>query len=663
MNRPMLVASADGQPRHSPQGLAVGWNPQDARRSYFGWIVTIVGQVALVACLSVLTAEAQGREQSISTDRPETSEFAECFQPVLQALAGQTTEFSLSAALSGPIDGRSQSIQLRLNRWDLEAFDLEADHADFAAHIHRRPTWTALALPKHRTVFLGHGPISGPDHLELEAIVLRLVGRGTALSTYAPMVVSGDGKILGTGLKTLLQLSAGQETDSFIAAGGTRLARVPTAADQWEYQIRHESWSADLQVTAPGPATRLDEFQSAAWNDWTVVELSREELERTLSRGARRALEVLLPSPTLINPRQTNAKTPHGELRWVDGQRLVLLHGTPQQIGWAHGRLLRTQSMACVDSVLHAFGTVQTVVTGRWFRHDLEEAYERLRPHIPEDHLVETRAMADSLGIPQDTMEVLNVFPELFHCSGFAVFGDATLDGTLYHGRVLDYMTTIGLQDAATTFVIKVDGKIPFATIGYAGFTGSVSGMNAAQISLGEMGGRGEGQWDGVPMATLMRRALEECDTLQKVIDLWTDNPRTCEYYYVFADGKDRSAVGVAATPESIEFVYPGQGHALLGEGIPDTVLMSAGDRLNTLRQRVQEHYGQIDIDRAQWLMSRPVAMESNLHNVLFVPEQDLFRVANASHRGPAANQPYVEYNLKALVLEIESRSQPVGAD
>ena len=55
---------------------------------------------------------------------------------------------------------------------------------------------------------------------------------------------------------------------------------------------------------------------------------------------------------------------------------------------------------------------------------------------------------------------------------------------------------------AEAAFVIAPEGRIPFVTIGYAGFTGSVSGMNARGISLGEMGGRGEGQWDGVPMAT-----------------------------------------------------------------------------------------------------------------------------------------------------------------
>lgn len=270
--------------------------------------------------------------------------------------------------------------------------------------------------------------------------------------------------------------------------------------------------------------------------------------------------------------------------------------------------------------------------------------------------------MAGSLGLEPALAETLNVFPELFHCSGFAVFGTATKDGKLYHGRVLDYMTTIGLQDSATTFIVAPEGKIPFANVGYAGFIGCVSGMNAECISLGEMGGRGEGQWDGVPMATLMRRALEECDSLAKVKALWEHSPRTCEYYYVFADGKTNQAVGVAATPDSIQFVAPGEGHELLGAGIPDAVVMSAGSRLEKLRERVTQRHGEIDAEIGQWLMSRPVAMQSNLHNVLFVPEDGILYVANADHKHPAAERPYVRLDLNALLKEMAGADVEVAS-
>ena len=365
----------------------------------------------------------------------------------------------------------------------------------------------------------------------------------------------------------------------------------------------------------------------------------------------------LLHLTLLTKPAERAKKVEHGELRWVDGHRVVLLSGTPEEIGDAHGKLLKQEANRCIDSVMYAFGTAQTIVTGRWFRDDLDAAYSKLAKHIPERHKVETRAMAESLGLDKDLVEALNVFPEMFHCSGFALFGKATKDGKLYHGRVLDYMTEIGLQDAATTFIVAPEGMIPFANVGYAGFIGSVSGMNAEKISLGEMGGRGEGQWDGVPMATLMRRGLEECSSLAQVKDLWKNNPRTCEYYYVFADGEDRSAVGVAATPDKLQFVAPGEGHELLGDGIEDAVVLSAGSRLEELRKRVKTGYGKFDADSAQGLMCRPVAMKSNLHNVLFVPEDGVLYVANADHKHPAAERPYVKLDLLDLVKQLPARA------
>lgn len=160
-------------------------------------------------------------------------------------------------------------------------------------------------------------------------------------------------------------------------------------------------------------------------------------------------------------------------------------------------------------------------------------------------------------------------------------------------------------------------------------------------------------------MATLMRRALEECSTLDDVINLWKNSPRTCEYYYVFADGKTNRAVGVAAVPESVEFIFPGQSDPRLGDGIEDAVVLSAGSRLEELRHRVTSQHGKIDAEKAQALMSRPVAMKSNLHNVLFVPADGVLYVANASHSQPAADRPYVRLSLTEL---LQSMPQPSAA-
>ncbi len=99
-----------------------------------------------------------------------------------------------------------------------------------------------------------------------------------------------------------------------------------------------------------------------------------------------------------------------------------------------------------------------------------------------------------------------------------------------------------------------------------------------------------------------------------------------------------------------------------LGDGIEDAVVLSAGSRLETLRARVQQHHGKIDLDVAKWLMSRPVAMESNLHNVLFVPEDGVMYVANADHQAPAAERPYVKIDLRTLLKSIRPQTPALAA-
>lgn len=598
-----------------------------------------------------------GLQASVQADQPVNGTvqgLARHLGPFLDCIQGKTDPFVVHGQVEVEIGGQPQTVELKLVRYDQHAFDFQLSHPDYAMQLRRRSERTAFALPKHSTVYLGSGPVDEQDHLQPRDIVGRLIGSGSQVATFAPLVMHSDANTTATLLTSLLGGTFDHDSQTW-RFGDVRVDNRQSHHLSLQMKENRVTLSIDRDVPAMTPVED--------WPGMQIVQLPRAELERTFARGARRALEILAPAPLLTAPPQAERDVPGGQLRWVDGQRVVLLKGTPQQIGAAHAQLLATESRRCIDSVLHTFAIVQTIRTGRWFRHDLDAAYERLAPHIPQDHKDETLAFARTLGIDPRIAHAINIFPELFHCSGFAVFGEATADGKLYHGRVLDYMTTIGLQDAATTFIVAVEGKYGFANVGYAGFIGSVSGMNEQAISLGEMGGAGEGDWDGVPMATLMRRALEECQSLKEVKTLWESSPRTCEYFYVFADGKTNQCVGVLAIPERVEFVGPGESHERLGAGIPDTVVLSAGSRLEKLRERVQQRYGKIDVETAQWLMSRPVAMESNLHNVLFVPQDGILYVANASHKEPAANRPYSRIDLRVLLQSLRAMpTAPIAA-
>jgi hypothetical protein len=303
-----------------------------------------------------------------------------------------------------------------------------------------------------------------------------------------------------------------------------------------------------------------------------------------------------------------------------------------------------------VDRILYGVGVGSSIAKGRWFFGEIEEAQSRLQKHMAPRYLAEMDAMADAAGVTREELRLANYFPELFHCSGFALLGSATKDGHMYHGRILDYMKGVGLEQNAAVVVCKPDVGNAWFNVGYFGFVGSVTAMNEKGISIGEMGGRGEGKWDGKPMAQLLREVMEKSNTLDEALEIMRRGPRTCEYYYVLADAKAKRAMGIKATPDIFEIIEAGAPHPQLPDVVKDCVLLSAGDRLTELVRRAKTGYGQFDAESARALMTRPVCMNSNIHSVLFVPDTLDVWVANADGKNVASHTEYRKFNLGELL-------------
>jgi hypothetical protein len=374
--------------------------------------------------------------------------------------------------------------------------------------------------------------------------------------------------------------------------------------------------------------------------------------QRLASRVALFSLFALLALAPAAGA--TSARCGEGFLEEVDGYRVLHVKGSGYEMGYQHGALLKEH----IRENMHYLFEVKAKAQKLKFlgmELDPKDLVARIAAHerkfIPDRFMRELEGLADGAGLELDDVVAANFIPELFHCSGFAIMRSATRDGTLYHGRVLDYSIDWKLQEHAVLVIAQPEGQVPFVNVTYAGFIGSVTGMNAEHVSVGEMGGKGLGHWDGVPMSFLVRRVLEEAHSLDEAVAVFRDNPRTCEYYYVVADGDDNQAVGLAAHWNTFEIVEPGDAHPRLPEPTDDTVLLSAGDRYSELARRVREGKGTFDAESALHLMDCPVAMKSNLHNVLFEPRTTRLWVANASADGrPAATQKYFAFQLTELL-------------
>ncbi len=350
-----------------------------------------------------------------------------------------------------------------------------------------------------------------------------------------------------------------------------------------------------------------------------------------------------------------------GYLETVDGYPVLHLKGTPEEMGRQHGTLLRKRVRANVEFLLStdreadvSLGRVR--IPRRMIAGVLNVAFEK---KVPERFEREMKALAAAAGVPEWKVRAANLIPEVFHCSGFALLKQTTAEGELYHGRVLDYGVDMKLQEHAVLILQEPAGRIAFANVSYAGFIGSVTGLNLKQVSIGEMGGGGVGQWRGIPMAFLVRMVLADAGTLEQAVDVFRKNHRTCEYYYVIADAKANDAVGMRATPDELEIVRPGQKHALLPNPVPHTILMSAGDRYRHLSRLVAKGAGTFTQQSAIRLMDAPVAMKANLHNALMVPGDGVLWVANAATDGSGAwKQKYHRFDVRELMRTRPAKSK-----
>ncbi len=398
-------------------------------------------------------------------------------------------------------------------------------------------------------------------------------------------------------------------------------------------------------------------------------------------------------SPIFSDPITTQG---NGSLEQQQGQYILHLKGSPYERGYQHGVLLKDQIQRNISTYIDKAKT-NSPVPGRV--EEFSKNIGTLMSFVPDHFKQEMKGLSDGSGIPIEKIVAINLFPEMFHCSGIAVSGDASKNGELYHVRVLDYSVGKNLQSTAVLQVVEPDNAIPFINVSYAGFIGTVTGMNQQKIAIGEIGGLGYGSWQGIPMSFLLREILEKATSIEEAKTILNNSPRTCEYYYVFSDGKTNECVGVYATASQLRYFEMGQSYALMApsqlpknyapngdhdkfilngcalENTPYQILLFENDsrlallfrqqpkdcllltgfphpeRYPILIDRVLAHYGSIDEQSLIDIVKRPVARESNLHNAIFKPSELKVWIAHAgSNDEPACDQEYLEWDFSRMV-------------
>ncbi|MEX2561008.1 MAG: C45 family peptidase, partial [Pirellulales bacterium] len=236
-----------------------------------------------------------------------------------------------------------------------------------------------------------------------------------------------------------------------------------------------------------------------------------------------------------------------GELKYVDELPVLLVQGTPDEIGEQMGTL-----------ALKPASTLVTFADEFVKSRGLESVYPLLlrtgtfmTPQFPPDHLRELEAAAKASGWSRDLLVFGNTFPDLRKLGGCSALivepGRSGTGGPLF-GRNLDWRPFGSLHEYTLVVVCRGEGKHAFASVTYPGMLGCVTGINDAGLTLADLSVSSANDDSatfnpaGTPYTLALRRVLEECATVEEAEKLLRSLKRTIMQNVVICDTK-RGAV------------------------------------------------------------------------------------------------------------------------
>src|SRR5262245_23539771 len=234
---------------------------------------------------------------------------------------------------------------------------------------------------------------------------------------------------------------------------------------------------------------------------------------------------LLAPLPARAEDtfRYPAARDGSAELRYVGKLPVLIVSGTPEQMGTAVGKLALKPGRRVLTYPRELLVRVHAELM--WA--PLRTAGRAMYKQFPDASRQELEAIVRSSGADHDLVVAGNTFFDLkqvFACSAVAVNKEKSSTGGPLLGRNLDYPSLGYIHHYSLITVYRPKGQLAFAAVGFPGLVGVLSGMNEAGLALGvlEVGGvkAGETPFDGkgVPYAVCLRRVLEEARTIDEAV-------------------------------------------------------------------------------------------------------------------------------------------------
>jgi hypothetical protein len=254
--------------------------------------------------------------------------------------------------------------------------------------------------------------------------------------------------------------------------------------------------------------------------------------------------------------------------------------------------------------------------------------------HCPADYRTEMAAIARSAGADPDAVTVANTFFDLkstFQCSALMVEGSRSATGGVLFGRNLDYPSMGYIHEHTLVTVYRPTGKHAFASVGFPGIVGVLSGMNDAGLCVAVLevydAKQGEPHFNpkGIPYALCNRRLLEECSTIAEAKKLLESLPRTSLLNLAVADRTSTAVLEV--TPKqvvlrpSVRGVCTCTNHFCSAEVKPEKAadLFNSDERLDIL-DKARSAKGKLGVEDVHKYLHAVNQGELTLQTMIFEP-------------------------------------------
>jgi len=259
---------------------------------------------------------------------------------------------------------------------------------------------------------------------------------------------------------------------------------------------------------------------------------------------------------------------------WVarrDGLLVIRLKGTPFEMGYASGKLLREQMHTLEKEFLD---TIHGYVPEDW-KIKLLHAYVIYRNRHLGDFVSSDCRMqiyGTILGCPDIHPELGDHYNRLLNyhaahdisymmidnplvsragCTSFGAWGAATEGGHLITGRNFDWEAADVFSRERVVILCEPDGGIPFVSLAWAGMAGVVSGMNRAGVSVTVNGAPSSLPGEtATPVALLARDVLQKAHNLAEALEIVRGAKVFVSTLWLLGARADGKFVVVEKTPE-----------------------------------------------------------------------------------------------------------------